>query len=181
MDGARFANALVRLNASPADMTWRAGVDVLSLGATKGGALAAEAVVFFDPALAEMMPERRKRAGQLLSKHRFLAAQMQAFLAGDAWLNLARHANGMADKLAAQITAKGLAPVWPVEANLVFVVLPDAIDKRLRAAGAIYYPRSTDNLPPDLNVKQGGTLVRLVTSFATTDAEITRFAGLCTA
>src|SRR6516162_351572 len=78
MDGARFANALVRLNATPAEMTWRSGVDVLSLGATKGGALAAEAVIFFDPAAAAAFGERRKRGGHLLSKHRFIAAQFQA-------------------------------------------------------------------------------------------------------
>ena len=120
MDGARFANALVRLNASPAEMTWRSGVDVLSLGATKGGALAAEAVIIFDPARAAFMGERRKRAGHLLSKHRFIAAQFLAYLAEDRWLTLARHANAMADKLAEKLTAVGLKPVWPVEANLIF-------------------------------------------------------------
>jgi len=97
MDGARFANALVRLNATPAEMTWCSGVDVLSLGATKGGALAAEAVVFFDPAAAAFFGERRKRGGQLLSKHRFIAAHLLAFLADNRWLALARHANTMAD------------------------------------------------------------------------------------
>src|SRR5207253_10605638 len=85
MDGARFANALVRMNASPAELTWKAGVDVLSFGATKGGAMAAEAVVFFDRELAANMAERRKRAGQLLPKHRFLALQYTAFLANDCW------------------------------------------------------------------------------------------------
>ncbi len=113
MDGARFANALVRMNASPAEATWKAGVDVLSFGATKGGALAAEAVVFFDRELAANMAERRKRAGHLLSKHRFLALQFQAFLANDCWLRLARHANAMADRLAAGLAgerpAAGLA------------------------------------------------------------------------
>ena len=88
MDGARFANALVRLNASPAEMTWRSGIDVLSFGATKGGALAAEAVIVFDPARAAYFGERRKRAGHLLSKHRFIAAQFLAYLdaiAGSRW------------------------------------------------------------------------------------------------
>ena len=103
MDGARFANALVRLNASPAEMTWRSGVDVLSFGATKGGALAAEAVVFFDPARAAAMAERRKRGGQLVSKHRFIAAQFEAFLADGLWLKLAAHANRMTDRLAAHL------------------------------------------------------------------------------
>jgi threonine aldolase len=92
MDGARFANAVARLGATAAEVTWRAGVDVLSFGATKGGALAAEAVVFFDPARAEAMAERRKRAGHLASKHRFIAAQFDAFLADEEWLKLAAHA-----------------------------------------------------------------------------------------
>src|SRR5271154_4580810 len=118
MDGARFANALVRLNATPAQMTWQSGVDVLSLGATKAGALAAEAVLIFDPARAAFFGERRKRAGHLLSKHRFIAAQFLAWLADDRWLALARHANAKADKLAAGLAAGGIKTVWPVEANL---------------------------------------------------------------
>ena len=141
MDGARFANALVRLNTTPAQMTWQSGIDVLSFGATKGGALAAEAVVVFDPARAAFFGERRKRAGHLLSKHRFIAAQMAAYLAGDCWLELARHANAMADRLAQGLKSVGLAPVWPVEANLIFVALPRALDAKLKAAGADYYVR----------------------------------------
>jgi len=175
MDGARFANALIRLNASPAQMTWRSGVDVLSLGATKGGALAAEAVVFFDPARAAFMGERRKRAGHLLSKHRFIAAQFLAYLAEDRWLTLARHANTKADKLAEMLTAVGLQPVWPVEANLIFVVLPRALDAKLRAAGASYYVRTSDSL----DVGADNVLVRLVTSFATEEYDIERFVSLC--
>ena len=178
MDGARFANALTRQNASPADITWKAGVDVLSLGATKGGALAAEAVVFFDPAAAQNMAERRKRAGHLLSKHRFLALQMQAFLANDCWLRLARHANAKADRLAAGLAAAGLKPVWPVEANLVFVVLNKAVDARLRSAGARYYVRRSDSLPAGASTGSDRMLVRLVTSFATRDDEIDRFVEL---
>jgi threonine aldolase len=175
MDGARFANALVRLNASPAQMTWRSGVDVLSFGATKGGALAAEAVVVFDPARAAYLGERRKRAGHLLSKHRFIAAQFIAYLADDCWLTLARHANAMADRLAAQLTGAGLKPVWPVEANLVFAVLPRALDAKLQAAGAAYYVRSSESL----DVGTDNVLARLVTSFATKDADIERFVALC--
>jgi threonine aldolase len=175
MDGARFANALVRLNATPAQLTWRSGVDVLSLGATKGGALAAEAVVIFDPARAAFMAERRKRAGHLLSKHRFLAVQFAAYLADDRWLVLARHANAMADRLAQELGAAGLPPVWPVEANLVFVILPRALDAKLKAAGASYYVRTSNSL------ELGGdeVLVRLVTSFATQDEDIERFVDLC--
>ena len=147
IDGARIANALARMNASPAQATWMAGVDVLSFGATKGGALAAEAVVFFDAARGANMAERRKRGGHLVSKHRFIAAQIEAYLAGDLWLKLARHANAMADRLAAGLAAAGLHPVWPVEANEVFAALPLTVDTRLKAAGASYYPWTTDALP----------------------------------
>ena len=175
MDGARFANALVRLNATPAEMTWRSGVNVLSLGATKGGALAAEAVIFFDPAAAAFFGERRKRGGHLLSKHRFIAAQFLAYLADDRWLDLARHANAMADKLANALTAIGLRPVWPVEANLVFVVLPRALDAKLRAAGADYYVRNSESLYKGAD----NVLIRLVTSFATVEEDIERFVNLC--
>jgi threonine aldolase len=175
MDGARFANALVRLNATPAQLTWRSGIDVLSFGATKGGALAAEAVVIFDPARAAFMGERRKRAGHLLSKHRFIAAQFLAYLADDRWLALARHANAMADRLAEKLASVGLTPVWLVEANLIFVVLPRALDTKLKAAGANYYVRSSASL----DVGTDNILVRLVTSFATEDEDIDRFVNLC--
>src|SRR5262245_4002625 len=147
VDGARFSNALVRMNASPAEATWKAGVDALSFGATKGGALAAEAVVFFDPTRAEAMAERRKRGGHLISKHRFIAAQFEAYLNDNLWIKLARHANDMADRLSAGLAAAGLEPVWPVEANEVFVALPPRIDARLKAAGASYYPWSSDGMP----------------------------------
>jgi threonine aldolase len=178
MDGARLANALVRLNASPAQATWQAGVDVLSFGATKGGAMAAEAVVFFDRALASQMGERRKRAGHLLSKHRFLAAQFEAFLHDDCWLRLARHANAMADRLADGLAKAGLKPAWPVEANLVFVILPKAKEERLKAAGARYYVRSSDSLPGGATVGPQQLLIRLVTSFATRESEVDRFVDL---
>jgi threonine aldolase len=178
MDGARFANALARLNASPAEATWKAGIDVLCFGATKGGAMGAEAVVFFDPKLAEAMPERRKRGGHLLSKHRFLAAQFDAFLAESRWLTWARHANAMADLLGHRLAAAGAKVVWPVEANLVFVLLPQALDARLKAAGATYYVRSSESLPAGLTIGHGNMLVRLVTSFATQESEIERFAAL---
>jgi threonine aldolase len=177
MDGARLANALVRLNTTPAQVTWQSGVDVLSFGATKAGALAAEAVVFFNPGRAAFMPERRKRAGHLISKHRFLAAQFKAILAEGRWLALARHANRMADQLSTKLAALGLATVWPVEANLVFVVLPRALDARLKAAGARYYGRTSMSL----KLSPDQILARLVTSFATKEDEIERFAQLCKA
>jgi threonine aldolase len=178
VDGARFGNAVARMNVPLADATWKAGVDVLSFGATKGGALAAEAVVFFDPRRAQNMAERQKRAGHLVSKHRFIAAQMAAYCADDLWLRLARHANAMADRLASGLAAIGIKPVWPVEANEIFVVLPRSVDARLKAAGAIYHPWGTGSLPAERVLASDGLLVRLVTSFATTTQDIDRFAAI---
>jgi threonine aldolase len=177
MDGARFANAVARLGATPAEASWRAGVDVLSFGATKGGALGAEAVVFFDPARADAMAERRKRGGHLVSKHRFIAAQFEAFLANDQWLKLAAHANRMADRLATHLASVKFPPIWPVEANIVFVRLPQALHERLQAAGAHYYVIHTDRTAPAI-VPSGNVLVRLVTSFATTESSIDKFIAL---
>ena len=170
MDGARFGNALVRLNVSAADMTWKAGVDVLSFGATKGGAMGAEAVIFFDPKRAEGMSARRKRGGALASKHRFIAAQFDAFLEDDLWLRLARHANAMADRLSDGLTQAGYAPQWPVEANEVFAALPIALCDKLQAAGAAFYRWDAD--------AKGNVVVRLVTSFATTAEEVERFVAM---
>ena len=178
MDGARLANALARMNASPAEATWKAGVDVLSFGATKGGALAAEAILFFDPARGAGMSERRKRGGHLVSKHRFIAAQMEAYLADDLWLRLARRANAMADRLSDGLARAGLAPVWPVEGNEVFVILPRPTSERLLAKGASFYPWTTDSLPDGIAMAPGDVLVRLVASFATTDTEVDRFVEL---
>lgn len=177
MDGARFANAVARLGATPAEASWRAGVDVLSFGATKGGALAAEAVVVFDSARAAAMAERRKRGGHLVSKHRFIAAQFEAFLADDNWLKLATHANRMADRLAAHLASIKLMPLWPVEANIVFVLLPQALHEHLQAAGARYYVTHTEHTDP-ANVPSGHVLARLVTSFATTESSVDRFIAL---
>ncbi len=178
MDGARLANALVRLNAPLADVTWKAGVDALSFGATKGGAMAAEAVVLFDRARAQGMSERRKRAGHLVSKHRFLAAQMEAYCADDLWLKLARHANAMADRLATGLAGAGIKPVWPVEANEVFIALPALVDERLKAEGATYHPWRTRALPASTSVPDDAQLVRLVTSFATRTHEVDRFIAI---
>lgn len=182
MDGARFANAVARLIAEghdpeevAADVTWRAGVEVMSLGFTKVGAFAAEAVVFFDPERAAEFPYLRKRAGHLFSKARFVAAQFQALLADGLWLTLAAHANDMAARLAAGLVAAGAElPVAP-EANELFPVLPVAAIERLRAAGAHFYDWTVEGaaLPTDRR------MIRLVTSFATTAAEVDRFAELC--
>ena len=178
MDGARIGNALARMNVSPAEATWKAGVDALSFGATKGGAMGAEAVIFFDPKRGADMQSRRKRGGALASKHRFIAAQMEAYLEGDLWLKLARHANAMADALAEGLTAAGCKPVWPVEANEIFVPLPAAIDKKLKAAGASYYPWKTESLPNGISIGPDETLTRLVTSFQTTREDVDRFLAI---
>jgi len=140
MDGARFANAVAALGCAPAEITWRAGVDVLSFGATKNGALAAEAVIFFDPAKADDFAYRRKRGGHLFSKMRFLSAQLEACLADDLWLKNARHANRVAARLAnglAQIAGARLR--YPTQANEVFVELPENAIRALAQAGFGFY------------------------------------------
>jgi threonine aldolase len=168
MDGARFANALVHLNCAPADITWKAGVDVLSFGATKNGALCAEAVVFFNQSLVRDFEYRRKRGGHLLSKMRFISAQLDAYLADDRWLAQARTANALAAQLAEQLaTIAGIDLAQPVEANEVFAFLPDTTVKRLREAGAKFYDWMESH--------DGRTLVRLVLSFLTPEQDMQRF------
>src|SRR6202167_1692052 len=137
MDGARFANALVSAKASPADMTLRAGGDILTLGATKNGALAREAVLFFDSSRADNFAFQRKRGGQTLSKGRFLGAQMEAYLADGLWLRLAERANASARRLSRALSATpGVRLAWPTEANEVFVAAPITLVETWRAAGA---------------------------------------------
>lgn len=135
MDGARFANAIATLGCHPGDVTWRAGVDVLSFGAIKNGGMSAEAVVFFDEALAAEMPYRRKRAGQMPSKGRFNAAQLLALVQSGAWLRNAAAANAGAQALA---TAAGARLTHPVESDEVFVNIGDA-GYQLRAQGFSFY------------------------------------------
>ncbi len=136
MDGARLANAIVHLDCHPADITWRAGVDVLSFGATKNGALAAEALVFFDHALVRDFELRRKRAGHLISKSRYVSAQLLAYLDHDLWRANARHANRLAARIAAAAKTRLL---HPVEGNELFLQLGAAECARLRAAGFAFY------------------------------------------
>jgi threonine aldolase len=166
MDGARFANAVAALGCAPAELTWRAGVDVLSFGATKNGALAAEAVIFFDPARAAGFAYRRKRAGHLFSKMRFLAAQLEAYLEDELWLRNARHANAMATRLAAGLSAlPGARLREPVEANEIFVDLPEPVIRGLEGEGFEFYRWG----PP------GSTCLRLVTAFDTRAEPVDRF------
>ncbi|MEM7058577.1 MAG: beta-eliminating lyase-related protein [Pseudomonadota bacterium] len=175
MDGTRLANTLARQNVSPADMTWRAGVDVLCLGATKNGALAAEAVILFDPARAWEFELRRKRGGHLFSKMRFLSAQMEAYLTDGLWLRLAGHSNAMADRLADGIDENPDAHLTnSMGANMLFPEITLAQHKRLQAAGAGYHPMT--DFDPDGADDQRFT-VRLVTSFRTTEDDVDRFLG----
>jgi threonine aldolase len=156
MDGARFANAVAHLGCAPADVTWRAGLDALSFGFVKNGGMSAEALVFFRPELAERTLRRRKRAGLLFSKGRFLAAQLLAMLADDVWLANARAANAGARLLA---DAAGGRLLFPVEANELFIrVAPDEA-AQLRAQGFDFYD-------------WGPGEARLVVSWHQTEAEI---------
>ncbi|WP_406721096.1 low specificity L-threonine aldolase [Thioclava litoralis] len=177
MDGARFANAVVRLGCSPADLTWKAGVDVLSFGGTKNGCMGVEAVVVFDPARAQEFEIRRKRSGQLMSKHRYLAAQMMAYLYGDLWLLLARQANAMARKLADGLASlPEVRMLHPTQANAVFVAMPRHLHQKLHDHGAYYYFWPFDQ---DLEGDAEEVLsARLVCSWSTTTPEIETFLGL---
>jgi threonine aldolase len=163
MDGARFANAVAALGCAPADLTWRAGVDVLSFGATKNGALAAEAVIFFDQDKAADFAYRRKRGGHLLAKMRFLSAQLEAYLSDGLWLRNAANANRLAARLAAGLATIPRARLrHPVEANEVFVEMEEPAIAALAAAGFGFY-------------RWGGEAsrcLRFVTSFATTAASV---------
>lgn len=178
MDGARFANALVSLGTTPAELTWKAGVDAMSFGATKNGAMALEAVIFFDEGLAEDFTYRRMRAGQLLSKGRYLAAQMLAYLDGDLWLDNARHANAMAQRLAKGVATS--APVrlpLPTQANEVFAIIGQDLHARLTDTGVVYHQWPGDGPGTD-RVGPGEVLVRFVTSYATAPEDVDRLADL---
>ncbi len=176
MDGARFANAMAALDMPPAEVTWRAGVDVLTFGATKNGAVAAEAVIFFEPGLAGEFVFRRKRSGHLLSKSRFIGAQWDAYLSGGLWLELAGHANAMARRLAETLEmSPGVSLAWPVEANEIFALLPPGASTALRDAGARFYPWTYPGSRSRL-AHEDRELVRMVTSFATAKADVDRFA-----
>ena len=162
MDGARFANAIVSLNVSPAEMTWKSGVDVLSFGGTKNGCLTAEAVIFFKPELVGNFPYLHKRSGQLLSKMRFISAQLEAYISNDVWLRNARNANSMA-KLLSEGFAKfpDIKLAYTTQSNEVFVHLPSSIIDLLNAKG---YNVSEDELD--------GKSVRFVTAWNTVSDDI---------
>lgn len=168
MDGARLGNAVAALGCSPADLTHRSGVDILSFGGTKNGALAVEAVVVFNPSRTDNLAMRRMRAGQLWSKHRFLAAQMLGLLEGDLWLELAGHANAMAARLAAGLNAiQGVALDHPVEANQVFASIPPMILGKAREAGLV-----CADWPHTQPAAADPRHIRLVCGWSTTETEV---------
>lgn len=164
LDGARFTNALIATGATAAQMTWKSGIDVVSFGGTKNGCLGVEAVVIFDPTKAWEFELRRKRGGHLFSKHRFLSAQMEAYLTDDLWLRLATHANAMSARL-----AQGLGRIpsitlhHPVQANMMFPEWPAGLHAFAESKGAAYYP---------FPAPEGREAARLVTSWNTSEAEV---------
>lgn len=167
LDGARLANALVSTGATPAEMTWRAGVDVLCLGATKNGGVGCEAIILFGAArqrIGDLMV-RAKRAGHMPPKMRFLGAQMTAYLKDGLWLDLARRANTSATKLAGALTQAGAELAHPADGNEVFARLPAGLADRLHTEGVTFYPWIDGSH-------------RFVCSWATEQAEIEKFSTL---
>ncbi|MGH1356486.1 MAG: threonine aldolase family protein [Thalassovita sp.] len=140
MDGARFANAISALGCSPAEMTWRAGIDAVSFGGTKNGCMGVEAVIFFDPARAWEFELRRKRGAHLFSKHRYLSAQMLGYLSDDLWLELAGSANTATARLVEGFSsAQDVEILFSPQANMIFADIPRALHQRLQGAGAVYH------------------------------------------
>ena len=173
MDGARFGNAVAALGVTPAELTWKAGVDFLSFGATKNGCWAAEAIVVFTPGLLGDFEPRRQRAGHTFSKARFVAAQFEGYLEGGNWLRWATHANAMAERLRVGLRASSAARLgWESSINEVFAVISKAALARLRAAGGAAHEWPGEGLGAD------EALVRLVTSWATTGDEVDGFLGV---
>lgn len=170
LDGARFANAVAATGAPPAELSWKAGVDVLCFGGTKNGCLAAEAVLFFNKDLVRDFEFRRKRAGHLWSKMRFIAAQFDAYLTDDLWLRLAGGANKMAKRLSEGLCAiDGVEVSYPTQMNEVFVCFPDGVAEKLRGEGFAFYPWVTPGDPA------GGAMNRLICSFKTSTDDVDRF------
>lgn len=164
LDGARLGNALVATGASPAEMSWQAGVDVLTFGLTKTGAMGCEIILLFGPAREKRreLEARAKRSGHMPPKMRYLAAQAEAMLADELWLELAAQANAMAQRLAGGLEALGISLAFAPQGNEVFALLSDDQVAALRAAGAVFYPWMDGSQ-------------RLVCSWATEDTEIERF------
>ncbi len=176
LDGARFANALVALDCSPADMTWKAGIDTVSFGGTKNGALGVEACVIFDPKVAWEFELRRKRGGHLLSKHRYLSAQMQAYLADGLWLEMARSANVRCAQLAHGLRGHNAATIlFEPQGNMIFFKMPRRDHKRMLDGGAVYYVMSGD---PEKGDPEELLTGRLVCDWSMTEAGVNQFLDL---
>ena len=164
MDGARFANALVSLGVTPAEMTWKSGIDVLSFGATKNGCIAAEAIIFFKPELVGNLPFLLKRSGHLLSKMRFVSAQLDAYISNEVWLRNAKHANKMGKKLSEGLSLNpNIELTYPTQANEVFAKFPRSIIEHLNSEG---YKMNEDELD--------GKAVRLVAAWNTENSDVDR-------
>ena len=165
MDGARFANALVSLNCTPAEMTWKSGIDVLSFGATKNGCIAAEAIIFFKPELVGNISFLMKRAGHLLSKMRFVSAQLDAYISNDVWLKNAKQANKMGKKLSdGLVKHNSIKLAYPTQANEVFAKFPREMIEHLNSLG---YKMNEDELD--------GQAVRLVAAWNTLNSDVESF------
>ena len=178
MDGARFSNAVAALGVSPAEMTWKSGIDILSLGGTKNGCWCAEAIVCFNKRDAAAIPHLRKRGANLFSKSNFVAQQFDRWLEDDLWLDLARHSNGMARKLADAVRGSSDGRIaWETGGNQVFIVMSDEKAEALRAEGARFYDWDTPAGMEDA-IAKGERIRRFITSFATTDEDIARVAAL---
>ncbi|MCR9136384.1 MAG: low specificity L-threonine aldolase [Alphaproteobacteria bacterium] len=178
MDGARFANAVAHLGQSPAELTWKSGVDIMSFGATKNGCWCAEALVVFDPAKAADLTYIHKRSAHLFSKARFVSAQFETYFEDDLWLHMAGHANALAQQLQSGLAASDRARLaWPVQANEVFAILDRSRADALRQAGAQFHdwiaPHGMPEPPSGDEV-----LVRFVTSFALTSEDVDQFLDL---
>ena len=171
LDGARFANALVATGATAAEMTWKAGVDAVSFGGTKNGLMGVEAVVFFDPKHAWEFELRRKRGAHLFSKHRYLSAQMDAYLTDDLWRDLATRANAACDRLRAGLEGAGLRVLNDTHANLLFFEAPRALHRAVQAAGAQYHLWGSLDDGPDEEMVIG----RLVCDWSATNDSVDAF------
>ncbi|MCC3861338.1 threonine aldolase family protein [Pseudemcibacter aquimaris] len=165
MDGARFANAVVANGCSPADLTWKAGVDALSFGTTKNGTLGAETAIFFNASDDKGFVYRRMRSGHLVSKSRYVSAQINAYIDDNHWLDNAKHANDMADKLkGAILNSSAIDLLYPMQTNILFVKMIPALNKALEESGAVYYSWGVDDLVG----------ARFVTAFNTPETDIER-------
>ncbi len=176
LDGARFANALVALGCTPAEMTWKAGIDAVSFGGTKNGLMGAEACIFFDPAKEWEFELRRKRGAHLFSKHRYLGAQMQAYLQDDLWLDLATRANTTSARLREGLAGHNAARIlYDPQANMTFFEAPRRLHQHLMGAGAVYYVEDGEVGKGD---PEGILTGRLVTDWSMTEAGVDQFLAL---